>query len=181
MHEADLADERYDAPEAPGLDVLLRGLSMVRDDDELLALSRAAVRRALRVPQARACSGGSRRDADLGLDRLRSVVSGLAAAVAVRFLLRERRPASWRGRVAAAAGPLAWNVILRHTGGDFFVDAPVAVFPISLQDTGSGVFATALSALLLGFGPLRAATGRRLALVTTVCGLAASLVDIYLY
>ena len=39
VHEADLADERYDAPEAPGLDVLLRGLSMVRDDDELLALS----------------------------------------------------------------------------------------------------------------------------------------------
>ena len=41
VHEADLADERYDAPEAPGLDVLLRGLSMVRDDDELLALSGA--------------------------------------------------------------------------------------------------------------------------------------------
>ena len=39
VHEADLADERHDAPEAPGLDVLLRGLSMVRDDDELLALS----------------------------------------------------------------------------------------------------------------------------------------------
>jgi hypothetical protein len=39
VHEADLADERFDAPEAPGLDVLLRGLSMVRDDDELLALS----------------------------------------------------------------------------------------------------------------------------------------------
>jgi hypothetical protein len=39
VHEADLADERYDAPEAHGLDVLLRGLSMVRDDDELLALS----------------------------------------------------------------------------------------------------------------------------------------------
>ncbi len=39
VHEADLADERYDAPEAPGLDVLLRGLSMVRDDEELLALA----------------------------------------------------------------------------------------------------------------------------------------------
>ena len=39
VHEADLADERYDAPEAPGLDVLLRGLSMVRDDEELLAVS----------------------------------------------------------------------------------------------------------------------------------------------
>jgi len=39
VHEADLADERYDAPEASGLDVMLRGLSMVRDDEELLALS----------------------------------------------------------------------------------------------------------------------------------------------
>jgi hypothetical protein len=39
VHECDLEDERYDAPEAPGLDVLLRGLSMVRDDEELLALS----------------------------------------------------------------------------------------------------------------------------------------------
>ena len=28
VHEADLEDERYDAPEARGLDVLLRGLSM---------------------------------------------------------------------------------------------------------------------------------------------------------
>ena len=39
VHEADLADERYDAPEAPGLDVLLRGLSMTHDDEELLALA----------------------------------------------------------------------------------------------------------------------------------------------
>src|SRR5262245_36964315 len=39
VHEADLADERYDAPEAPGLDVLLRGLSMLRDDEELVALA----------------------------------------------------------------------------------------------------------------------------------------------
>jgi hypothetical protein len=39
VHEADLADERYDEPEAPGLDVLLRGLSMVRDDTELLRLA----------------------------------------------------------------------------------------------------------------------------------------------
>jgi len=39
VHEADLADETFDAPEAPGLDVLMRGLSMVRGDDEVLALS----------------------------------------------------------------------------------------------------------------------------------------------
>jgi hypothetical protein len=39
VHEADLADERFDAPEAPGLDVLLRGLSMVRGDEEVLVIS----------------------------------------------------------------------------------------------------------------------------------------------
>lgn len=39
VHEADLADERYDAPEAAGLDVVLRGLSMVLVDDEVLAVT----------------------------------------------------------------------------------------------------------------------------------------------
>jgi len=39
VHEADLEDDRYDAPEAPGLDVVLRGLSMTCDDDEVLRLT----------------------------------------------------------------------------------------------------------------------------------------------
>jgi hypothetical protein len=39
VHEADLADDRYDAPEAPGLDVVLRGLSMVASDQEVIALT----------------------------------------------------------------------------------------------------------------------------------------------
>ena len=39
VHEADLDDQRFDAPEAPGLDVVLRGLSMTCDDDQVLALS----------------------------------------------------------------------------------------------------------------------------------------------
>jgi hypothetical protein len=39
VHEADLDDERYDAPEAPGLDVVLRGLSMTRTDDDILVLT----------------------------------------------------------------------------------------------------------------------------------------------
>jgi hypothetical protein len=39
VHEADLADDRYDAPEAPGLDVVLRGLSMVASDQEVIALA----------------------------------------------------------------------------------------------------------------------------------------------
>ena len=40
VHEADLNDERFDAPEARGLDVILRGLSMITEsDEEMLALS----------------------------------------------------------------------------------------------------------------------------------------------
>ncbi|WP_020577399.1 chromate resistance protein ChrB domain-containing protein [Actinopolymorpha alba] len=39
VHEADLDDERFDAPEAPGMDVMLRGLSMVCDDDRVLELT----------------------------------------------------------------------------------------------------------------------------------------------
>jgi hypothetical protein len=39
VHEADLADDRYDAPEAPGLDALLRGLSMIRNDEEVLEIT----------------------------------------------------------------------------------------------------------------------------------------------
>jgi len=110
------------------------------------------------------------------------VLSAIVAAAGLWFLLRERRPSVLvTAALASLAAPLAWDVILRHTGGDFFVDAPGVVFPISLEDTGSGVFATALAALMLGFGPLRAASGQRLALTATVCGVAALLVDIYLY
>ncbi|MGW4210867.1 chromate resistance protein ChrB domain-containing protein [Lentzea sp. NPDC004789] len=39
IHEADLDDERYDAPEARGLDVVLRGLSMIGDDEHTLAVA----------------------------------------------------------------------------------------------------------------------------------------------
>jgi hypothetical protein len=36
VHEADLDDERYDVPEARGLDAIMRGLSMVADDERIL-------------------------------------------------------------------------------------------------------------------------------------------------
>ncbi len=110
------------------------------------------------------------------------LTSAALALLGVRFLLKERR-ISVLGASAAAAllGPLLWDLILRHTGGKFLVDAPGYVFPVSYEDTGSGVFATAIAALLLGFGPLRAAAGRRVARNVVICGLAAFLVDIYLY
>lgn len=38
VHEADLGDELFDAPEAPGLDAIMRGLAYIYgDDQELLA------------------------------------------------------------------------------------------------------------------------------------------------
>ena len=41
VHEADLGDERYDAPEAPGLDAIVGGLGLVRGDDDLLHVTSA--------------------------------------------------------------------------------------------------------------------------------------------
>jgi hypothetical protein len=34
VHEADLADDTFDAPTAPGLDVLIRGLTLTSPDDQ---------------------------------------------------------------------------------------------------------------------------------------------------
>ena len=39
VHQADLADDRFDVPEAAGLDVICRGLSMMLDDEEVLAVT----------------------------------------------------------------------------------------------------------------------------------------------
>lgn len=36
VHEADLADDRFDEPAAPGLDVICRGLTLVADDERVL-------------------------------------------------------------------------------------------------------------------------------------------------
>ena len=39
VHEADIEDEAYDAPEAPGFDLILRALSVAHDDDRVLELT----------------------------------------------------------------------------------------------------------------------------------------------
>jgi len=40
VHEADLADDRYDAPTAAGLDAVIRGLTLTLDDPAVLAITR---------------------------------------------------------------------------------------------------------------------------------------------
>jgi hypothetical protein len=39
VHEADVEDEHYDAPEAAGFDLILRALSVVYDDERVLELT----------------------------------------------------------------------------------------------------------------------------------------------
>jgi hypothetical protein len=112
-----------------------------------------------------------------------AALSALLAAVLVAAVVRPRRPAVIATAAASAlVGPVAWNAILRAAhGNQFFTDAPVVVFPASWQDTGSGVFTIAIATLALGVGPLAAGTGRRVAATAALAGLAAFLVDVYLY
>ena len=112
-----------------------------------------------------------------------AALSALVAGVLVAFVARTQRlPAGLGAAIGAAGGPIAWNAILLATHGtSFFVDAPVPVLPASWQDTGSGVFTVAATAILLGLGPLAGQPARRVAALALLAGLAAFLVDVYLY
>lgn len=112
-----------------------------------------------------------------------AALSAVLAGVLVALAVRPRRPVVIAAAaLAAAGGPAAWNAILNAVhGAEFFTDAPIPVFPISWQDTGSGVFTLALAALVLGLGPLAGAPGRRVALTALLAGVGALVVDIYLY
>lgn len=112
-----------------------------------------------------------------------AALSAVLAAILLALTTRNHRiPVAAIGGLAAAAGPLAWNAILRAThASSFFTDAPIPIFPVSWQDTGSGVFALAASFLLLCLGPLRAEAAHRVIVPAVLTGLAALLVDIYLY
>jgi hypothetical protein len=112
-----------------------------------------------------------------------AALSAAAAGIVVAGVARGHRIAAAASAVVgAAAGPVAWNAILRAAHGDqFFTDAPVAVLPASWQDTGSGVFALAATTLILAVGPLGGLPARRVAGYALIAGIAAFLVDVYLY
>jgi hypothetical protein len=112
-----------------------------------------------------------------------AALSAVAATVLVGLAGRERRlPVLACVAVSAGLGAVGWNAIPHATHADqFFHDAPIPVFPISWQDTGSGVFTVAVATVLLGSGPLRANPARRLAWLAVLTSLGALLVDIYLY
>lgn len=109
-----------------------------------------------------------------------ATLSGVLAVVAALILLRERRPHVLAlVAVSAMVGPIGWNAVL-HTAGnaDFFHDAPIAIFPVSWQDCGSGVWALAAASVAQGSIQTSA---RRALLLAVVTAVVAWLVDIYLY
>jgi hypothetical protein len=110
-------------------------------------------------------------------------LSAAGAAILVAVAARPRRVIVIATAAAAGfMGPVAWNAILRAThGNSFFVDAPIAVFPVSWQDTGSGVFTLGVAAVLLGLWPLARDPGRNLLAVALLAALSSLLVDVYLY
>ncbi len=85
--------------------------------------------------------------------------------------------------LSAFTGPLAWNWILRATGATeaFSHDIPFRPFPISWQDTGSGVFALAVAFTALSLGAGARAPACQAARLAAIVALAALLVDVYLY
>lgn len=110
--------------------------------------------------------------------------SAALAAVLVAFPAGSPRPAIvLASALAALAMPLAWNLILRTTGatGSFSHDLPFKPFPISWQDTGSGVFTLAGLSPVLALGPGRDGTPGRVAALSVLTAVAALLIDIYTY
>jgi hypothetical protein len=113
-----------------------------------------------------------------------AVLSAGLAAVLIALAGNRRRPAIvLAAALAALVMPLAWNLMLRKTGatGLFSHDLAFKPFPISFQDTGSGVCTLAGASLALGLGAARNETAPRVARLAVLTALAALLIDIYTY
>ncbi|MGI8710453.1 MAG: hypothetical protein ACR2LA_05625 [Acidimicrobiales bacterium] len=115
-----------------------------------------------------------------------AAISALLAALAVALLgasaNRHALPVVIT-TLAAFFAPLAWNSILQTTGATsaFSHDLAFKPFPISWQDTGSGVFTLAAAFTVLSLGAGAGNAARQTARTAFIVALAALLVDIYLY
>jgi len=113
-----------------------------------------------------------------------AALSAVVAVVLVAVLGRCRRTSVLLAAgVAAFLMPLAWNLILRDTGatGLFSHDLPFRPFPISWQDTGSGVFTLAGASVLPALGPGRSERADRVAQWALLAAFAALVIDVYTY
>ncbi len=113
-----------------------------------------------------------------------ATLTTIIAAFVFLFVRRQRAAKVLVPAIASAfLGPVAWNAILHRAATEqdgFFVDIPFKPFPVSWQDTGSGVFTLAVASLLLGLVLRSEPVGRVLSLAASAA-VVAFLVDIYLY
>jgi hypothetical protein len=108
---------------------------------------------------------------------------GALTGVAVLWSLHERSARVLVGTALAVfAGSFIWNFMLnvRHAGvvdGDI----PFALFPISWQDVGGGVFSFAAATLTLTATVYRDEPGRRTLKVAGFASITAFLIDVYFW
>jgi hypothetical protein len=106
---------------------------------------------------------------------------GPAAGVLLLWSLRERRWATLAVTAASVcAGTWLWNSMLNvRRAGVIDGDIPFKPFPISWQDTGTGVFAFTFAALALLATIQRDEPGRRTLKIAGIAALAAFVMDVY--
>ena len=110
-------------------------------------------------------------------------IAGTVAAVAVLVVLGERQPRTLAvTAVGLMAGTWLWNAMLniRHAkviDGDI----PFTPFPISWQDTGTGIFALAFSTGLLLATTMRHHPGIRTLKIAGIASACCCIIDIYFW
>jgi hypothetical protein len=113
-----------------------------------------------------------------------AALSVVAAALLVALPGKDRRPPVLvTVALAAFAMPIWWNLILRWTGatGAFSRDLPFRPFPVSWQDTGSGVFTLAGAAIALTLGVCAKESAEHVGRTALWTAVGAFLIDIYTY
>jgi hypothetical protein len=108
-------------------------------------------------------------------------VVGSVVGVALLWLAKERRPPTLLVTAAAVCGGTwLWNAMLNIRHANVIDgDIPFTPFPISWQDTGTGVFAFAFAAAALLATVNRNEPGHRTLKIAAIAAAAALVMDIY--
>jgi Chromate resistance exported protein len=135
VHEADLADDRFDASEAAGLDVICRRLSMVLDDPEVLTVSKAVFDGLYEHRRRALLLGGTRRERVS--DRHPADVRGSGAS-GVRLRVRRRAAGHQLGDRDVLEDEVS-RVRLARARGEDTAGRTAGVDDVLLRGAGQGV------------------------------------------
>lgn len=108
-----------------------------------------------------------------------SIVAGLLAAGALALWPWARRTGRFIvAGISAAAGMMAWNFVLHWSDtASLNVDAPIIA--LSWQDVGTGIWACAVTALVLGLVAARNEPASRVVAAAGIAGFVAMVFDIF--